>query len=132
MSRHGNTLSLAQQANFHAAVLKALPRDIEPNTATAWERNGEGLTCVLRDVLFPLPAELAACWRGWPNHIGLWNALCGAHIAVANELSAEAEAAIIRQANTENQIECIADRVPDLIRAHEKAAALRYVLTLRR
>lgn len=50
---NGNTLSLGQQANFHAAVLKALPRDINPQIARAWEQDGRGLTRVLRDVLLP-------------------------------------------------------------------------------
>ena len=47
----GNTLSLDQQANFHAAVLKALPRDIDPVTARSWEKNGKALTKVLRGAL---------------------------------------------------------------------------------
>lgn len=50
---NGNTLSLDQQANFHAAVLKALPRDIDPEIARNWEKNGKALTKVLRDVLLP-------------------------------------------------------------------------------
>jgi len=51
--KNGNTLSLAQQANFHAAVLKALPRDIAPGVARGWEMNGESLTRVLRKALVP-------------------------------------------------------------------------------
>lgn len=51
MHHHGNTLSLGQQANFHAAILKALPRDINPNVAHGWEINGEALTRALRKVL---------------------------------------------------------------------------------
>lgn len=50
---NGNTLSLGQQANFHAAVLKALPRDIDPDVALNWERNGKALTRALRSVLLP-------------------------------------------------------------------------------
>lgn len=49
MSR--NTLSLGQQANFHAAVIKALPRDIHPDMALIWEKHGEALAAVLRGVL---------------------------------------------------------------------------------
>jgi hypothetical protein len=49
--KNGNTLSLGQQANFHAAVLKALPRDIEPDNAYGWECNGAALTKVLREAL---------------------------------------------------------------------------------
>lgn len=50
---NGNTLSLDQQANFHAAVIKALPRDIDPETARSWEKNGKALTKVFRDALLP-------------------------------------------------------------------------------
>jgi hypothetical protein len=53
MSKHENTLSLGAQANFHAAVLKALPRDIDPTVAHAWETNGAALTRVLRSALCP-------------------------------------------------------------------------------
>lgn len=49
--RNGNTLSLGQQANWHAAVIKALPRDIDPDTALNWERNGDALTKILREAL---------------------------------------------------------------------------------
>lgn len=48
---NGPTLSLGQQANFHAAVLKALPRDIDPELARTWEQNGKALTRVLRQAL---------------------------------------------------------------------------------
>lgn len=56
---NGNTLSLDQQANFHAAVLKALPRDIDPEEARNWEKNGKALTKALRSVLIP-PAASAS------------------------------------------------------------------------
>lgn len=49
--QHGDTLSLGQQANFHAAVLKALPRDISPEQARRWETNGKALTRALRSAL---------------------------------------------------------------------------------
>ena len=55
----GNTLSLGQQANFHAAVLKALPRNISPQDALSWEENGEKLTATLASALCP-PAAPAA------------------------------------------------------------------------
>lgn len=55
MSKTGNTLSLGQQANFHAAVLKALPRNIDSGIARDWEINGESLTRVFRDLLCPPP-----------------------------------------------------------------------------
>lgn len=51
--RTGNALSLGQQANWHAAVLKALPRDIDSDTALNWERNGDALTKILRKTLCP-------------------------------------------------------------------------------
>jgi len=54
---HGNTLSLDQQANFHAAVLKALPRDIEPDVARGWEMNGKALTKEFRSLLCPPESE---------------------------------------------------------------------------
>jgi hypothetical protein len=57
MTKDRNTLSLAQQANFHAAVLKALPRDIDPGLAQNWEKNGKSLTRVLREVLMPVSGE---------------------------------------------------------------------------
>ena len=53
MTKDKNTLSLGQQANFHAAVLKALPRDIDPELAQNWERNGGSLTRILREALIP-------------------------------------------------------------------------------
>lgn len=52
-NRDGNTLSLDQQANWHAAVIKALPRDIASQIAYDWEKNGEALTKVLRSALCP-------------------------------------------------------------------------------
>ena len=55
-----NTLSLAQQANFHAAVLKALPRNIDADIALEWERNGDALTKVLREALVP-PMTVIDC-----------------------------------------------------------------------
>ena len=55
----GNTLSLGQQANFHAAVIKALPRDIAPHDAFVWEQNGEKLTAALASALCPLATPAA-------------------------------------------------------------------------
>ena len=53
-----NTLSLGQQANFHAAVLKALPRNITPSDALRWEQSGEKLSAALASALSPLAAPL--------------------------------------------------------------------------
>ncbi len=50
---NGNTLSLDQQADLHAAVIKALPRDITPDIAEGWRNNGKGLTKALRAALLP-------------------------------------------------------------------------------
>ena len=55
--KNGNTLSLGQQANFHAAVIKALPRNIDFNIALGWEQNGKALTKVLRETLIPPSPE---------------------------------------------------------------------------
>ncbi len=55
----GNTLSLGQQANFHAAVIKALPRDITPQDALSWEKNGEKLAAALASALCPLATPTA-------------------------------------------------------------------------
>ncbi|MDP2946269.1 MAG: hypothetical protein Q8N61_02345 [bacterium] len=38
---------------FQAAVLRALPRDIDPDVALGWAQNGESLARVLKDVLTP-------------------------------------------------------------------------------
>lgn len=66
--KNGNTLSLGQQANWHAAVLKALPRDITAQLAHDWEMNGEALTKVLRNALCPPPvAENSILRRLYPN-----------------------------------------------------------------
>ena len=56
MQRRGNTLSLDQQANFIAAIIKALPRDIDPEVARSWEMSGGSLTKTLRQALCP-PAQ---------------------------------------------------------------------------
>lgn len=53
MTKDRNTLSLAQQAQFHAAIIKALPRDISPDLALNWGRNGKTLTRALREALMP-------------------------------------------------------------------------------
>ncbi|OGZ41382.1 MAG: hypothetical protein A3C80_02625 [Candidatus Ryanbacteria bacterium RIFCSPHIGHO2_02_FULL_45_43] len=51
---------------FQAAVLRALPRDIDSNVAHGWTQNGESLARVLRKALTPdnmpagLPAEASA------------------------------------------------------------------------
>ncbi len=38
---------------FQAAVLRALPRDIDPDVALGWTQNGESLARVLREALSP-------------------------------------------------------------------------------
>ncbi len=59
MPKRGNTLSKDQIPNWHAAVLKALPRDISSNIALGWEKNGKGLTEALRQALCTPEAELS-------------------------------------------------------------------------
>ena len=70
----GNTLSLGQQANWHAAVIKALPRDIGPELALNWERNGEALTKVLREALIP-PKETECGGKSTYLHLLVTSAL---------------------------------------------------------
>ena len=50
----GNILDVSQFANFSAAVLKALPRNMTPEDARRWEQNGEKLTAALASALSPL------------------------------------------------------------------------------
>ena len=87
---NGNTLSLGQQANWHAALIKAAPRDIGPDVARGWEQNGEALTKVLRKALCP-PSETVSeehiincdtvprLWDGWsiPDALQLPNSARG-------------------------------------------------------
>lgn len=63
MSKHENTLSLDQQANFHAAVLKALPRDIPKDIAHNWEINGKDLTRALCNALVPSQHISTFAWN---------------------------------------------------------------------
>ena len=56
----GTALSLGQFAEFSAAVLKALPRDMNPSDALAWARNGEKLERVLQSALCPLATPVPA------------------------------------------------------------------------
>ena len=51
MSKHGTALSVGQFTEFAAAVIKALPRDIEPDIALSWANNGKALAKVLRETL---------------------------------------------------------------------------------
>ncbi|OGZ05671.1 MAG: hypothetical protein A2845_04930 [Candidatus Lloydbacteria bacterium RIFCSPHIGHO2_01_FULL_49_22] len=53
MTKCGTPLSLGQFTEFAAAVLKALPRDIDPGIALQWATNGDELKKVLRSVLCP-------------------------------------------------------------------------------
>ena len=53
MPEHGTALTVGQYAEFGAAVLKALPRDIPSTRALAWARNGVVLEKVLRQALVP-------------------------------------------------------------------------------
>lgn len=54
MRRTRGTASISgAYVEFQAAVLKALPRDIDPDVALGWTRNGESLARVLKDALSP-------------------------------------------------------------------------------
>ncbi len=51
MSKHGTALSVGQFSEFAGAVIKALPRDIEPDVALHWANNGKALATALREAL---------------------------------------------------------------------------------
>ena len=54
MRRTRGTASISgAYVEFQAAVLKALPRDIDLDVALGWTRNGESLARVLKDALSP-------------------------------------------------------------------------------
>ena len=52
------TLSLGQQANWHAALIKAAPRNISPEAALLWEQNSDKLATALASALCPLATPL--------------------------------------------------------------------------
>ena len=51
--KHGTALSLGQFTELAAAVLKALPRDIDPTVADGWVQNGASLVNALKTALCP-------------------------------------------------------------------------------
>lgn len=56
MTNHGTASQLKVDGayiEFQLAVLRALPRDIDPDIADGWRDNGESLARVLRQALFP-------------------------------------------------------------------------------
>jgi hypothetical protein len=54
MEKHGTTPQvIGSYVEFQAAVLRALPRDINPDVALGWTQNGESLTRILREALMP-------------------------------------------------------------------------------
>ena len=54
MKNHGTTPQITGiYAEFQAAVIKALPRDIDQDVALGWAHNGEALARVLREALTP-------------------------------------------------------------------------------
>ncbi|MBI2175392.1 MAG: hypothetical protein HYU35_01525 [Parcubacteria group bacterium] len=62
-TKHGTaSLVTGSYVEFQAAVLRALPRDINPDVALGWAQNGESLARVLRETLTPdgKPAGLSA------------------------------------------------------------------------
>lgn len=54
MTKHGTTSQVTgSYLEFQVAVLRALPRNIDPDIVLNWMRNGESLTRVLKDALTP-------------------------------------------------------------------------------
>lgn len=54
MTKHGTASQVTgSYVEFQAAVLRALPRDIDPDVALRWTQNGESLARVLREALTP-------------------------------------------------------------------------------
>lgn len=53
MTTHGTASVDGIYVEFQAAVLRALPRNIDPNVALGWTKNGESLARTLRGVLLP-------------------------------------------------------------------------------
>src|SRR3989344_5105193 len=54
MKNHGTTPQITGiYAEFQAAVIKALPRDIDQDVALGWTKNGKVLACILREALTP-------------------------------------------------------------------------------
>ena len=52
MKNHGTTSQVTGiYAEFQAAVIKALPRDIDQDVALGWTKNGEALARILREAL---------------------------------------------------------------------------------
>lgn len=54
MTKHGTASQVTgSYVEFQAAVLRALPRDIDPDVALGWAKNGEALSRILEDALTP-------------------------------------------------------------------------------
>ena len=54
MANHGTASQVTGgYVEFQAAVLRALPRDIDPDIALGWAKNGESLARILREALTP-------------------------------------------------------------------------------
>ena len=59
-TRHGTASQVTgSYVEFQAAVLRALPRSIDPDIALGWMRNGESLARVLRNALLPNGKQMA-------------------------------------------------------------------------
>jgi hypothetical protein len=53
-TKHGTASQVTgSYVEFQAAVLRALPRDVNPDVALGWTQNGESLARVLREALTP-------------------------------------------------------------------------------
>lgn len=54
MANHGTASQVTgSYVEFQAAVLRALPRDIDSDVALGWTNNGESLACILREAFTP-------------------------------------------------------------------------------
>ena len=62
MKNHGTTISQITgiYAEFQAAIMEALPRDIDQDVALGWTKNGKVLTRVLRETLVPSSTPITA------------------------------------------------------------------------
>src|SRR3989344_4684510 len=61
MKNHGTTPQVTGiYAEFQAAVIKALPRNVDQDVALGWTKNGKVLARVLRETLVPSSTPITA------------------------------------------------------------------------
>lgn len=66
MTKHGTASVTGNYVEFQAAVLRALPRDIDSEVALEWANNGLRLACVLREALVPTGKQLQPVGNVYP------------------------------------------------------------------